>query len=167
MNYPDLFGDPGERFPRLSLELPGPRDPEHCQACGRAGAIDDNLVRWGECDDQDGLAAAPPIVVLCRSCSNRLIEPHPRLYHELERFRPVPGAMPLCVGCSYLEALRCKHPHLKANGGPGLQLTFPAPIEGFVCGRPHGRGGHFIDFTGPASKCAGRVVAHLEPEVRS
>lgn len=157
MSAPDLFAAVGERFPRLSLELPGPRDPEHCQSCSCAGAIDEDLVRWAECDDQDTLPEAPSIVVLCRSCSDRIVIPYPRLYHELEQYRPVPGAIPLCVGCQHLERLRCRHSDLKANGGPGLELRFPAPLQGFMCGRSHGRSGRFIQFYGPVSECAGRT----------
>lgn len=137
-----------------------PRHPDVCQSCGATTLEERN--RWQECDEED--LPEPIVVVLCTSCSDRLIEKHPRLYHQLERNQPWPGAMPLFVECGFRCALRCSHPDLKANGGPGLRLKAPPKLTGFWDGRggPKGGkrvGGMFTHYTGPVASCAGRTLA--------
>jgi hypothetical protein len=98
-------------------------------------------------------------VLLCATCSKRLIEPHPRLYHHEPKNKPVPGAMPhLCVGCRWQRDLECTHPKLTANGGPGLNIKVAQPARGFWDGRDsRGRrtGGMFERWDTPATACEG------------
>jgi len=142
-------------MPRLSEDLPGPRHPQLCQACG-AGP-ERELQRWMEHDEQDRPERV--LVVLCPPCARRIIEPHPRLYELLDVFRPWPGAMDLCCDCRHRDGLQCRHPDLKANGGPGLELKFPTPISGHIKrGKPY-RSGFQTVWTGPVRECVGREVA--------
>jgi len=143
-------------WPRLSQTLTFHRHIGLCQSCGVSGAEHD-VVGWQEHDDSD--RAEPIVVMLCRRCSDALIEPHPRLYRRLQAFEPFPGAMECCIGCVHLDSLACRHPSLKANGGPGLNLTFPKPTTGFWDGRDRKTGkrtgGRFAHYCGPVV-CEGR-----------
>src|SRR6185437_9103151 len=97
----------------------------------------------------------------CQSCGWELIEPHPRLYHRLSHYEPLPGSMDLCGGCRYRAGVSCTHPDLRANGGAGLRLTIAKPHVAFVCGRGSGGkqvGGQRTIWPAPASDCAGREV---------
>lgn len=137
-----------DRFPRLTTDLTGPKHPEYCQCCG-AYSESDTLVmtRWQEHDDADR-AEPGRYVVLCKGCSDRIIKPHARLYHELQVHEPVPGTMAICAACAFRDELRCTHPHLKANGGVGLILRFPPPIRGFV------------DYGGKKKHLSGRMILY-------
>ena len=136
-----------ENWPRLSESLTDLRCPDACQSCGG----DEGLEGWQEHDQED--RPEPIAVVLCHHCRLRLIEPHPRLYRQMDKWEPFPGAMQLCVDCKHRQRLRCTHPDLKVNGGPGLLLTFPRPDMVIVC-----PGGPQTLYHGPVSDCAG-----LEP----
>lgn len=146
------------QWPKLSETLLGARHPTKCQSCGLSCSEDDRtLTRWIECDEYDRPTST--IIVLCRTCSDRIIEPHPRLYRDVERFKPVPGCMALCVSCRFREQLRCTHPDLKANGGQGLRIKFAPPSTAFFDGT---RGGRRTGWTGviydhAPSACIGRV----------
>lgn len=158
-----------ERWPRLSQTLRGPRDLQHCQACGTRGQLPGaeppallavELQVWREHDDQD--KPEPLFLVLCGDCAGRRIEKHPRLYAEVDFRSPEPGVMPVCVLCRHREGFRCANPIAKANGGPGLRLDFPTPLEGFIdySTGPKGgrRAGHrFVSYRGPVT-CAGREL---------
>jgi len=135
------------RKPGLSATLPYERHPEICQSCGKR---DRAWNRWEECDEFDRRSGI--IVILCPACSRPLVEPHPRLYHLLEPGVPRPGVMALCGECEYHETLRCGHPDLKANGGPGLAISQPRNI-GVVCG-----GGCRPLYDGIPRTCAGRTI---------
>jgi hypothetical protein len=147
-------------WPRLSETLPDFHHPYMCRACGlRVPDATLPLTAWQEHDQLDH--PEPIVVVLCKTCSDALIEKHPRLYRPLREHEPWPGAMPLCVDCVHRDGVRCRHPDLKANGGTGLLLTMPEPSVVMWDGRGKGgrrTGGTFIDYRGPVSACAGRTL---------
>lgn len=105
------------KWPRLSETLTGPKHPGTCQSCGNAGED-----RWRECGDRDEFT--PIIVVLCKPCTDLLIEPHPRLYHTLQKHEPCPGTHDLCVPCIHRDGLICRMD--RAHGGPGVALQAKA-----------------------------------------
>lgn len=142
------------RRPGLSVTLTFPRRLDTCQSCGTiANELTDPLLKWNECDEYDKPTAV--IVVLCGDCSKRLIDPHPRLYRPIDKWQPWPGGMDLCVGCKHLEALACKSPLLKANGGPGLALHPGASISAHL-NYGGGRGEFKKYYKGPPTACDGR-----------
>jgi len=152
-------------MPRLSDDLTGPRDLRHCQACGMTPLLPEassDLTAWLEHDDND--RPEPIAVVLCRSCAARLIEPHARLYRELDANEPVPGAMHLCVLCRHRDGLLCTNPAAMFNGGPapGLKIEFDTPPQrGFIrCSRPR-RSGPYVVYPAPPTRCSGRE--HVDP----
>jgi len=134
-------------MPALSTDLTGPRHPERCQSCGGA----QELRRWLEHDEQD--RPTPVVVVLCRACADRLIEPHPRLYRGLHVWEPHPGSLPLCVDCRHRDGTRCQLARL--NGGAGVSLRFPRPDMIHVQRSVNGRRqcGHQVAYRGPVSAC--------------
>lgn len=141
-------------WPRLSEDLTGPKDPEHCQSCGSTA----NLSVW-----QEHSAADRPenvFVVLCELCSRTLVEPHPRLYRQLDRNEPRPGVMALCARCRHRDGTRCQHPDAMTNGGTGLAISHSKPMTAFVDGTFGGRrGGRQVTmYANPPSACAGRAV---------
>lgn len=149
-----------DNWPRLSHDLPHPRHPEICQACGEGntGPTDTEywtLHRWREHDQQD--RPEPIVIVLCTPCSDRLIERHPRLYDKLDNCQPIPGAMHLCVGCQHRDGLACRQPDLTANGGMGLQITYPKPSVIFMDGTRGGKrcGWTVTRYNGLPMACAG------------
>lgn len=141
-------------WPKLSQDLDGPLGPLQCQSCG----WDCDLVRWVECDDADQPTAA--VVVLCHPCSDRLIEPHPRLYAPLDAYAPHPGSMTLCIDCSHRQGVSCRHPDLRANGGAGLHVRFPQPTPVFVDGTKGGKRHGWVHtlYHGPPISCAGQTI---------
>ena len=141
-------------WPRLTDDLVGPRSPDRCQGCGAYA----RLTRWQEHDDAD--KPEPRVVVLCERCSGRLIEPHPRLYAALDPDAPVPGAMPLCLDCRFRAGVRCLHPDLKANGGPGLEIL-PLPLRVLVCRSPRRLSGWETIYPGPPLACQGRETSRV------
>lgn len=145
--------------PGLSVTLPYPRRLDTCQACGIGADMfgAELLQRWQECDAWD--QPTPAVVVLCEPCGKRLIDPHPRLYVALHPWEPMPGAMLLCDGCTLQRDLACTSPAAKANGGPGVELQYPAPIRGFVCVRPRSASGPYVQWRGAVQSCAQRVEA--------
>jgi len=106
---------------------------------------------WQECDDVD--RPEPIAVLLCPPCSARLIEPHPRLYYGLPFNEPFAGTMDLCAPCRFRASVRCTHPDLKANGGPGLTIRADTPMA--VPGRRR-------VYMRAATGCAGREVSNGE-----
>ncbi len=102
---------------------------------------------WQECDDAD--RPEPIAVLLCPPCGTRLIEPHPRLYYVLPFNEPFAGTMGLCVPCRFRAGVRCTHPDLKANGGPGLTIQTDTPVPAPGRRRVYVRA---------ATGCAGREV---------
>jgi hypothetical protein len=141
-------------WPRLSETLSHPRTLVACQACGRGELPSINLAVWQEHDEAD--RPEPIFLVLCDACA-RLIEPHPRLYRRVDRWAPAPGIMPTCSGCRHQDALRCRSPLLKANGGPGLPIRSGVAAQGFACSRKQGCC-ELIQYSRPA-ECDGREGA--------
>lgn len=97
-----LFPDrkDGERWPRLSLTLTGPRERAKCQCCGGRGTT-----IWSEHDDKD--QPGTDYVILCEACGDRLIDPHPRLYARTAKNAPLPGVMSICDWCIHRTGLSC------------------------------------------------------------
>lgn len=136
--------------PGLSQTLHFFPAPDICQSCGGS----DHLTAWRECDEWDKPTAVA--VVLCAKCSKKLIDPHPRLYVQLQEHQPFPGVMELCLDCPMREGVSCKSPLAKHNGGPGMQIDAHG-FGGFFCG---GKGSGFQTlFTRAPSACAGKEAA--------
>lgn len=136
--------------PGLSQTLHFFPNPEECQSCGSAG----ELTRWRECDEWDKPTAV--VVVLCAKCSKKLIDPHPRLYHQLQENEPFPGSMQICLDCPMRSGVSCTSPLAKSNGGPGMQILAHG-FSGFFCGGPNA--GYHTLYERAPSECAGREAA--------
>lgn len=134
---------------RLSTDLTGERHPRKCQAC--APSLFDSpalhLVKWHECDDRDKKQRI--LVVLCSRHSRKLIQSHPRLYHEVAHNAPWPGGMEQCVSCRFRSELKCTNPEI---------TPYVIPTPGVV--RAHlkyGRRGSFVTmYPNPPGDCPGR-----------
>lgn len=138
-------------WPKLSVELTGPKAPNVCQACGavetpilpRTLGVGKLHQRWREHDAND--APTRTIVILCPTCADRLIEKHPRLYSHIERMAPLPGCMTLCIDCPNRNGTGCTHPDLTANGGNGLTIIGPKATNVHVCRRGKGARSGWLD----------------------
>lgn len=135
-------------WPKLSETLPR-RDPGHCQECGS----ELRLTYWQECDDRD--QGMPVFVILCQGCSDRIIEPHPRLYRDLAANTPMPGVMSICADCRERDGLRCTSAAAKINGGPGLKYE-PEGSMVHLCRSPRRLSGWQYLMPGPVTKCSGK-----------
>ncbi len=148
-------------WPKLSETLSGPKQPGACQGCGTELG---EFTLWQECDEADQPTAV--IVILCTSCGDQRIEKHPRLYHDLHKYAPMPGSMQLCKACLHHDGVTCRHPDLKANGGPGLLIHFPPPRTIFWDGTTKGGGRRkgWVEtvYPGPPTACAGREIKKEE-----
>jgi hypothetical protein len=145
-----------EQTERLT-NLAGPKHPHQCQACGGEGRL-----RWQECDHRDQPELR--LVVLCQACSDKLVEPHPRLYNLIHQNAPWPGCMDLCLNCAYREGISCQHPQAKANGGEGVSITVTKPARMFVDGVRAGKrfGYHQEIYGAPPVSCAQYVAAECQ-----
>lgn len=141
-------------------DFPGERHPLICQQCGgctggdpsgdgKARIVRTGLDRWQECDHND--KPEHRLIVLCRKCSERMIEPHPRLYHRLHENDPWPGCMEICVTCKFRDGIKCSHPDAKINGGNGVMLSVGTPIRGFIDGAKYR--GPFVHYPFPPKAC--------------
>jgi len=139
--------DPGGE---MSPITPDDTSALHARFRGVLDAEERGVHIWQECDDAD--RPEPIAVLLCPSCSARLIEPHPCLYYGLPFNEPFAGTMGLCAPCRFRDGVRCAHPNLKANGGAGLIIQADTPVS--VPGRPPGRGQIYVR---AAMGCAGRA----------
>jgi hypothetical protein len=78
--------------------------------------------------------------------------------------------MALCSDCRHRDGVTCLHRDLKANGGAGLNITFPRPTGMHIDYRDKAgrrRGEWHNVYNGPPSKCAGREVDTLKlPEAQ-
>ena len=175
---------PAATWPRLSETLDGPKHPWFCQSCGAerppeapdeatptTGAGDmtaaetvrlvvreveppPGVYGWQEHDSRD--KPEPIAVMLCMVCSERLIEPHPRMYNRIPRRAPFPGIMDLCIDCRFRVGVTCTHPDRVSNGGQGLQIdAAPSmPTHAHTFG-----GGSFVTlYAYPPRACAERSV---------
>lgn len=143
-------------WPRLSETLQYGRSPDTCQRCGQLGDPE-SLERYEECDEWD--KGTGVLVVVCSPCAKACIGPHPRLYKGVDKWKPLPGVMALCLGCGQRDGLECRSPALKRNGGSGLEIAFPEPEGPVHLNYGGGRGEFRYLYRGPASKCAGRTPA--------
>lgn len=149
-----------KNWPKLSETLPYQRHPNICQGCGAGGldlAARAEHQRWIECDEDDKPTAV--VVLLCKACSEREIEKHPRLYESIPKNAPRPGTMELCLECRHRDGLACKHPDAKANGGAGIAIFGQQPTRGFWDGtdkRGRRTGGVLTIYPTPPQRCAGR-----------
>jgi hypothetical protein len=127
-----------QQWPKLSRML-GAKYPARCALCGidvsdsPDGPTTGERCRWIEHDEWDRPTSA--VVVLCTTCSDRVIKPHPRLYSAVPRHKPIPGLMELCVGCRHLDGARCTNPRARANGGEGVGVQVTPPTFAFLCVR--------------------------------
>jgi hypothetical protein len=148
--------------PGLTETLTGPRDPLLCSSCASRHTTSNPLARWLECDAWDRIPDRPVVVVLCKRCSDKFIEPHPRLYHRLDRFDPFPGCMAVCISCPARRELTCTSPIAQRNGGPGLAYTWKdgaAPMHAHVRVSPPGRSGFRTFYPGRVETCSGKDAA--------
>lgn len=121
-----------------------------CNVCGKPSP---RLALWREHDERDKPTKKLVFIdegdddhIECR----KAMEAHPRLYAE---DAGLPGFFPtLCGPCRHRDGWRCRHPKLKANGGPGLLVKLDG-MNGIVCGR----GGCRSGITG-ARECEGRAI---------
>lgn len=140
------------RQPGLSETLGILIDPRMCRSCGGTR----ELQRWRECDEWDKPTMA--VVVLCKYCSKKLIDRHPRLYIAIAPHEPFPGVMQICVDCPRRSGVSCSSPLAKHNGGEGMRIDGPRPTIAIVCGG-RGSGGPVRLYTGEPTGCAGKQAA--------
>ena len=98
------------------------------------------------------------IVVLCKPCADRIIEPHPRLYREMQANHPMPGAMLICEDCPSRAGMQCTSPVAAFNGGRGLEYE-PKGQMIHVCRSPRRQSGWVYLSDGPVTKCSGKEQA--------
>jgi hypothetical protein len=139
-------------WPRLSETLTCQRHINCCQSCGR-GQLDGEVSLWQEYDEND--EPEPIAVALCKQCSDRLVEPHPRIYAKVARFAPFPGAMTICLACSHRDGVRCRSPDAKANGGHGIWIVAGRANQIHVLRTPRSESGWITVYEGPPTGCSG------------
>lgn len=145
---------PNPNWPRLSVDLPyvgGFHVCGHCQRCNEQLPMGKTLSTWEECDHNDKREGR--FIRLCGTCANKIVGPHPRLYHRMQDNAPMPGAMPTCADCQLRDGLRCTSPLLKRNGGAGLPLQLTKPAQCMVDGR---------DYRGPMTLYFGPVTCEAK-----
>lgn len=116
-----------------------------CTICGVAvDPLDLPVSVWREHDERDEPSAGVDALVFVgqgrehAACRKRLHD-HPRLYAEVAGD---PGYFPeLCGACIHRKGLACKHPELRANGGPGLgvhldRFAMVVCVRGAGCAKP-------------------------------
>lgn len=145
-------------WPRLSKTLSKARRYEFCQSCDKGAEQ-----TWQECDEDD----IPEIIYLrlCKTCADKIIEPHPRLYIRLDEWAPAPGAMRCCIDCGNLKQgeLDCRSPLLKSLGGPGLPIQQFVQSRGIMCSRGKGGGCRpFVTYS-REPECKGKVPLTESP----
>lgn len=154
-----------DHWPRLSESLPF-TEPGECANCGAPESEDflsgkhpykPALYVWREHDQFDNPEGR--FVTLCVKCSDRLIEPHPRLYARLETHTPAPGVMEVCRDCKHRDGNRCLNPASLANGGEGIALVGPKPTTVYIDGvdKRGRRFGRWLQaYDGPVKSCSGK-----------
>lgn len=135
-------------WPKLSEDLPH-KEPDGCGRC----RLSVGLIYWQECDEDD--TPTRVFVILCRACSDAIIEPHPRLYREMHAFTPMPGAMGVCLDCRRRNGLACHSPQAQFNGGSGLAYK-PEGQMVHLCRSPRNKSGWQYMAPGPVTECSGK-----------
>jgi hypothetical protein len=145
-------------WPRLSETLPL-CEPMRCGQCGETEENCTSDIRlWQEHDASD--RPEPIWFWLCQTCSDRIIEPHPRLYECVSEHAPAPGAMRICSDCPHRHKTRCSCPAAKLNGGPGILVNAVQPLVMHIDGRDSkGRrfGNWHKSYALPPSGCSGKT----------
>jgi hypothetical protein len=102
--------------------------------CGRPA---EELGLWREHDEHDLPTESFVFIGNDHAACLKLMKDHPRLYAE-EMGKP--GMFPICGPCRHRRAHACRHPKLKANGGPGVlvQLRPLVPPNVIICPPPAG-----------------------------
>lgn len=141
-------------WPRLSETLHY-YHPDRCAACNVGPTPD--LQLWQEHSRID----EPQVryVILCRACSDKIVDPHPRLYRQISRNTPAPGAMMICADCTKRTRLHC--PVAKANGGPGMTIIADQPLTAFMDGadsKGRRRGWVAKLYSRPPSNCSAKTT---------
>lgn len=132
---------------RLTETVQGIKARGICQKCGAPEAT-----AWCEHDHNDN--PEYKFLWLCKRCSDKLIEPHPRLYKEFGKHEPLPGGMPICDDCPWRKEIICTNMDAKVHGGPGLKMVYPSPSTAFVDGPKFS--GRITLFHGPVTACSGK-----------
>ena len=126
--------------------------PKKCAACG-CWDREKLLSLWQEHDRED--KPETRYVLLCDACSRKLIEPHVRLYAEIDNKSPAPGAMEICADCRFRDGLWCAK--AKSNGGEGVTITAAKPSRGFIDGARYS--GPFTFYPVAPSACSGKSTS--------
>ena len=135
--------------------LPGPRHPLRCQRC--AEVFDRaKLGLWQEADHNDAFEG-DKFLLLCKPCSDAVIEQHPRLYRQVSGNVPFPGLMTICATCAFRSDIARKCIQAKLSGGPGVNIKVVPPLRGFVDGPKYS--GPMIHWPEPATDCDRREEA--------
>lgn len=141
---------PFSKWSRLSDTYHAWHAPDTCTHCGSRVDPPRTLTRWLEHDDNDRPSDPPVVILLCDTC-NACIDPHPRLYSQLDRYAPIPGVMrELCLSCPHRHGLTC--------GITAPTITVEEPIRGHMSysgktGRRQGR--FFTMYPNPPTACTG------------
>lgn len=149
--------------PPLSVTLEGEIHPLHCRSCSGTHTKGNPLARWMEHDELDRVYDRPVVITLCKRCSDRLIEPHPRLYRALDTGESMPGSMSICVDCVQRQGMRCTSSKSQINGGEGLRFTWDSPpIHAHVCRSPRRLSGFMTIYSSPVRTCDDRKTLTLD-----
>lgn len=144
--------------PGLSETLGILIDPRMCRGCGGTR----ELQRWRECNPFDKPTMV--VVVLCKYCSRKLIDRHPRLYIPIAHHEPFPGVMQICIDCPCRSGVSCNSLLAKHNGGTGMRIDGSRPTIALVCGGRRGFSGAVKLYASEPTGCAGKQEAlHPEP----
>lgn len=129
--------------------------PDPIMLCNVCAQPSTRLALWRECDERDRPTDRVVFVdaydddhAACR----KAIDKHPRLYREETG---LPGRFPaLCGPCRHRRGDACTHPDLRANGGPGLNVSLHR-LNAIICGRGgcHTPLKHAVDCRGRAITC--------------
>jgi len=128
-----------------------------CSFCGHTSSDICEFRMWQRTDSQDKPIDAYIIVCQQAACRKR-IDDDPMLFIEVSWGGGGPGKfMLLCGNCPHRQEYACKHPNLKSNGGPGLEVKFSGfPIFNvMICGS-----GGCRTLDRPATYCAGNPAGN-------
>lgn len=148
-----------ESWARLTETAKHPLDTfNRCQLCGYASNDICEFRMWYECDDDDQ-PEKDKVLIACRKCEPTITD-HPRAYWQLEWGRGEPGHfILLCGPCPWRKGVDCSHPHLKKNGGEGLEVKVSHPLGHVmvcVCGEDGESDGlHCEPSFAPFTECEG------------